>query len=525
VVLLGASGTMGFAAFQELWKRREQFDIVLLLLPQSREKLLFQPYEILSNINSIPGKGNVQGDGLKIIWGDATQLDDMLEAMTGADWVLNAMAYISPMADYYPQNASAVNIDAVNNVIQAIQAQPDGKNHIRYIHTGTVAETGDRQPPIHWGRVGDPINPSVFDYYAITKIAGERAVLESELKYWASIRMTYIIPTDFRRYMKLQDPIMFHMPLKTCMENISNRDAGFGLINALNIPKDSDFWRRTYNMGGGPGMRINAEDYLNQTYKMLGLSGHKKVTNRNWYALRNFHLHYYLDSHICNQYLHYWRDNMSDIWTTLQKSAPLSIKFLALLSRNFPFIQMIVEKQTHKILKHSVELHANGTRHWYLQKNDQRITAFFKNYETYETIPDWDEEPQQEEIVSTQQILNHGYDESKTILDINDLQEAARFRGGECLSSDWIGDLYQTLNWRCAFGHEFGAKPYSILKAGHWCPICVNPPWNGDQQAKLNPFFAQVWYASHDPDENNSFSLESFQDISGADVKFNNRKR
>lgn len=37
---------------------------------------------------------------------------------------------------------------------------------------------------------------------------------------------------------------MFHMPLRTCMENISNRDAGIGLINALSIPKESDFWRR-----------------------------------------------------------------------------------------------------------------------------------------------------------------------------------------------------------------------------------------------------------------------------------------
>ena len=44
---------------------------------------------------------------------------------------------------------------------------------------GTVAATGDRMPPIHWGRIGDPLKPSIYDFYAVTKIAGERAVLES----------------------------------------------------------------------------------------------------------------------------------------------------------------------------------------------------------------------------------------------------------------------------------------------------------------------------------------------------------
>jgi hypothetical protein len=48
VVLFGASGTMGYAAFKELWQKREKYEIVLLLLPDLKEKLLFQPYEILS---------------------------------------------------------------------------------------------------------------------------------------------------------------------------------------------------------------------------------------------------------------------------------------------------------------------------------------------------------------------------------------------------------------------------------------------------------------------------------------------
>ncbi len=524
VVLLGASGTMGFAAFKELWKIRDRYDITLLLLPAPYEKKLFKPYEILAKIKPIPEAGFVQGEGLRIVWGDATHFEDVLLAIEGVDWVLNAMAYISPMADYYPHKAKAVNIDAVENVIKAIQSQPQGSEHIRYIHTGTVAQTGNRQPPIQWGRVGDPLNPSVFDYYAVTKIAGERLVLESNLRYWASLRMTYIIPTDFRRYMQLQDPIMFHMPLNTCMENISARDAGFGLINALKIPRESDFWRRVYNMGGGPGMRMVADDYLDQTYKVLGLSGHQAVSDRNWYTLRNFHLQYFADSYVCNHYLQYWRDSMDDLWSALQKSAPFPIKTVSFLSKNIPWIQKLVENQTKQILQENIEQHANGTRYWYFNKKDQRISAFYKDNKSYETIPDWDEKNRIHSF-DANPLLEHGYDEHKVCLELSDLKDAAQFRGGSCLTEDWDGDLYQSIQWKCAFDHTFTAKPFTVLKAGHWCPVCASSPWNGDEQAKKNPFFAQVWYASHDPDENNTYYDNSFEDIAAADKLFKNRKK
>jgi len=78
--------------------------------------------------------------------------------------------------------------------------------------------------------------------------------------------------------------------------------------------------------------------------------GHEKTTNRNWYALRNFHLQFYLDNHICNQYLRYWRDSMDDLWLALQKSVPLPIKTSSFLCRNNKLIRKMVENQTSKSL-------------------------------------------------------------------------------------------------------------------------------------------------------------------------------
>lgn len=72
---------------------------------------------------------------------------------------------------------------------------------------------GDRMPPVHWGRVGDPIKPSMFDYYAVSKVVAERLVIESSLKYWVSLRQTGIIG---RAMAEIEDAIMFH----NCFDNV-----------------------------------------------------------------------------------------------------------------------------------------------------------------------------------------------------------------------------------------------------------------------------------------------------------------
>ncbi len=137
----------------------------------------------------------------------------------------------------------------------------------------------------------------------------------------------------------------------------------------------------------------------------------------------------------------------------------------------------------------------NGTLNWIKNNEKGKIDAFFSSYEQWKEIGGWDnylmEDDSQETI-----ILNHGYDEGKeqNKLNINDMIEAAKFRGGECLSTIMTeGDLITSLKWRCGFFHEFEANPITVLLGGHWCPECEVSPWNYDEIANKNPFFAQVW--------------------------------
>ena len=91
-------------------------------------------------------------------------------------------------------------------------------------------------------------------------------------------------------------------------------------------------------------------------------------------------------------------------------------------------------------------------------------------------------------------------------LKIKDMQKAAEFRGGECVSKKLGKDMYTPIKWKCHCGHEFEMSPNLVLKGGHWCPECLPMPWNYDEIAKHNPFFAQVWYSHHAKDENNVYT-------------------
>ena len=56
-------------------------------------------------------------------------------------------------------------------------------------------------------------------------------------------------------------------------------------------------------------------------------------------------------------------------------------------------------------------------------------------------------------------------------LSIEEMQEIAKSRDGECLSEEYLG-CYIKLKWRCKEGHEWLAQPNNI-KYGKWCPKCA----------------------------------------------------
>ena len=206
--MTGATGGMGFESLRQMIIDAREYDIVVLARDSEKNRKKLGPFMSRKNLD--------------VRWGDLTDYKAVYDCVKDCDLILHIAAFVSPAADYYPEQAMKTNYLSTKYLIDAIFEQ-GRQDEVKFVYIGTVAETGDRMPPIHWGRVGDPIKPSMFDYYAVSKVAAERLVIESGLKYWVSLRQTGIIGPAMS---EIRDAIMFHNCFDNVLEYVSDRDSG-----------------------------------------------------------------------------------------------------------------------------------------------------------------------------------------------------------------------------------------------------------------------------------------------------------
>lgn len=507
VMLTGASGNMGFLGFKELYAKKDRFNLCLLLRGSQKNREKFKEYE--------------NDPSVRIVWGDLTKYEDVLEAVTGCDYVLHVGGMVSPAADWKPYRTQTTNIGAAQNICKAVLAQPD-PDAVKVVYIGTVAETGGRNYPIHWGRCGDPIKVSVYDHYAISKVIAERTFVESGIKNWVVMRQSGIL---YPNILKNMDPIMYHVPLNGVLEWCTVEDSGRLLANVCDEDAKgnlgSGFWNHYFNIGSGQEYRLSNYEFECLLLGTLGLAGPEKLFEPNWFTTKNFHGQFYADSDNLENYLHF-RENLpvKEYFNRLAEQVEFYFKIPRYLPKN------LVAALAKPFMKKIAKTHDFGTLDWVDKDNKQRLDIYYGGRQAWEKIPkEWKDFDiihfDKNLAASGQYKLDHGYDETKpeSELDIEDMKQAAKFRGGECLSTSMTkGDMATKLKWKCGHcGAEFEASPSLILLGGHWCPECYLPhkAWDYDSIAKTNPFFAQVWYPNHEKDEHNRFEFDKLFHING----------
>ncbi|MBQ7191979.1 MAG: NAD-dependent epimerase/dehydratase family protein [Paludibacteraceae bacterium] len=515
VFLTGATGTMGFAGLQELLRYPEQYKVRILARPSKKNQQLLAPY--LTQV--------------EVIWGDLTRYADVLKGVEGSDIVLHVGGMVSPQADYRPNATFRTNLTAALNIRRAVIAQGDQQPIVVYI--GSVAQMGDRREPLHWGRTGDPICVSAYDHYGITKALSERLLTDGSIRRWVSLRQSGILyPAILKNY----DPIMFHVPIRGVLEWATVEDSGRLLERVCRTDIPDEFWNRYYNIGSGKEYRLSNYEFECLLLEAIGCPKPEQIFESRWFTTRNFHGMWYLDGDELEHYLHFranipvreYFEQMSN-----SPSLPSAIRF-AKRTRIAKLVPHIV-KLSMRAMAHKA---VHGTQTWIKEAEEgkrvgqQRVAAYYGSLEQFNSIPDWKgmdlSHPTEQPVV-----LSHGYDETKPLVDFTlaDMQQAAAYRGGMCLSKEMVqGDLDTPLEWQCAEGHRFKASPRLILLGGHWCPECFpfpyhnanldgleeagiptyTRPWQWDNEAKRNPFFAQLWQPLHDNEENNTYGANVF---------------
>lgn len=474
VFFTGASGTMGIETLKQFISRSERFNIRILVRESKKNKGLLAPF--------------ASEPSLEIVWGDMKDSALIGKCVNGADYVLHIGAMVSPMADKYPEETMKVNLGSTLSIIEAIKKQPNA-DEIGLVYIGTVAQTGCRLTPIHWGRCGDPLKGSMFDYYATSKIASERAVFESGLKRWVSLRQTGILPVNKNAG---DEPIIYHQNPNNVLEWTTAIESGILMANVCEDWIPDTFWRKVYNIGSGEKWRFTHSYFSSKSVEPLGIE-YKEMYDSRDIAQYNFHGHWYTDSDALDAITHF-RCMDPDQFFAAAGAEIKAMKANPLIRKLLPTGKKLRAKNEKTNLKEG------GTRWMFENNKEDWIKAFFGSREKQATLKSWEDGYELYRPSDTPTYLNHGYDETKptTELDMDDMNKAAEFRGGKCLSNSMSkGDLFTPLNWSCHLGHEFSGTPNLILKGGHWCPQCERESWDYAEIAKHNPFFAQVWTPLH----------------------------
>jgi nucleoside-diphosphate-sugar epimerase len=461
VLLTGATGSWGRATLREL-RRRDAVDVVAFAQRTAADRRVLREFRDMAN--------------LRVVWGDLTSYDDVSRAVVGVHGVLPVGAVVSPLADTHPELAWRVNVGSMRNLVRAVREVDE---RIEVVGVGSVAETGDRHEPYHWGRVGDPVRVSLFDAYGQTKVVAERLLVDSGLPRWAWLRQTGILHPGV---LAVRDPIITHVPLDGVVEWVSDQDSARLLAGIAEGPP-RELWHGIFNVGGGPGWRLTNWQFLAAVVAALGTDV-RDWFERDWFALRNFHGHWFTDSGRLEELVPFRSHTFDEALRGALTAAP-------------PWVRTAGWAPP-RLVKHLVQRpmasRPRGTLHALRHGRDDAVMALFGSRADWERIGDWSTftppAPSR-----TPLLLHHGYDESRPPGRWNraDYAEAAAYRGGRLVDNGVRrGDVGTPLAWQCAFGHEFRASPRLVLTAGHWCPRCVRDPAGYARQAERNPFLAQV---------------------------------
>lgn len=482
VFLTGATGTMGEETLKQLISRSGRFKVRALARDSEKNRTLLKKYMC---------------PALEVVWGDMTDYDTILKCVTGSDYVLHIGAMVSPMADDYPEETLYTNIGSTLNIIKAIKEQPD-PDAVHFAYVDTVAMTGQRLEPIQFGRVGDPICPSIFDYYALSKVFSEMTIFDSGLKHWVAIRQTGQHPSNAAAG---ELPIVTHQPPNNVLEWSTSIESGICMANLCEDWVPESFWRKAYNLSSGKGYRLTTWELMDINLGAFGIAL-KDIQDSKMMAKYNFHGQYYTDADLLDNILHF-RCIPAEVYWEGVRDEMRRMAANPMIRAMFPTAE--------QMYAHNKEVGSKrmGT-YWMFENNEEDwIKAFFGSREQQAAIPSFEEGYDLHHPSEEPTYLDHGYDESKGLenLTLEDLQKAAKFRGGECLAEE-LPDIYTPIKWKCADGHEFMMSVNAVLHGGHWCPECLKDAWPYGQAAKKNPFFAQVWWPIHDPGDDYVIPME-----------------
>lgn len=332
ILLTGASGAIGSEVARQLVRNNNDYELVFFDLNKSSVRRRLSRYKRRA----------------KIVYGDIRNRAELEQACHHIDIAIHLAAIIPIKAYTHPEETREVNIDGTQLLLECLEKNSPG---CFLLYSSSISVYGDRLED-YWISVNDELKPSKGDNYGKSKIAAEKAIKESKLK-WSIFRLTAIMGNH------KPSGLMFFQPLSTKMEIATIEDTGRAFVNALECLEKLE--QKVFNLGGGKDCRIQYDEFLERSFRQIGLGGANFPENA--FAEQNFHCAYYKDSDVLNDILEFRRD---DLEAYLKKERDKYSGFLKLIITMFRGLikwLLLTQSEPYRAIK---------------QGNQKAIEQFFK---------------------------------------------------------------------------------------------------------------------------------------------------
>lgn len=322
ILLTGATGSVGYNALKQLLRKKERYNITVFDLKTPKTEKLLAPFK----------------EDIRVFYGDITHPADTIEPSKNQDFVIHLAAIIPPAAYENKSLTEKINVQGTRNLIANLERHSP---NAFFAYSSSVATYGDRldDPYI---KVTDPLNPSLGDYYAETKIMAEEAIRVSKLR-WTIFRLSAIMGAGNHQISGL----MFLMPLETPIEITTPEDTARAFVHA--IEHQEALQGKTFNLGGGEKNRIVYRDLLQRSFEIYGLG--KLNFPKGAFAKRNYHCAYYADSNELENILHFRRDTIETYFEKVKASVPAVQRFFTTLVRGIAKKSLLARSEPYKAYK------------------------------------------------------------------------------------------------------------------------------------------------------------------------------
>ena len=488
IAVTGITGNMGQATLDALETVPGITKLKLLCNNEKRMRKLLKKHKTIRN-------------KIEVIPGGMTQ-PALRRLVQGSDLVINMAAVIPPASDHFHERARLCNDVGVDILVSEIET---AKPMPALVHISTVAVYGNRtgQPFV---RVGDPLLASPLDVYSATKIRGEFHVLESNIEKWAILRQSAMLHPQMLAG-NMSDPLMYHTVHAAPLEWSTAHDSGVLIGKIVKSYIDGTmpqrFWKKCFSIAGGAANRQYGMQTFDSGFAIIG-GNMRDFFKPGDSATRNFHGGWFLDGDELNDMFPYIEQTPDDYWREIARTHPV-----------FKLGKIAPKSLIRKFVFDKLKRNDNAPAYWAAHNDEARMIAYFGSREAYDKLQtaSWQDVTLPDpaaiaNITENPRPVEYGFDFDKPDAAITeaDLAAVAAAHGGELLSS-FGGDMYEKLKWRTQDGEEFEARPYTVLRVGHWFnPLYEKFVWDFDRLSKKYKIFASVWYDSHATDEDYVFS-------------------